>query len=116
MIEHYHFRARIQIFLRENGGPKGGYFSFPESGLRAVPLGVDGVCGLNTVGIYYTPNSVIPEGGEFEANCATSTVTWEKLWRAALRPGTAFHLWDGRNFASGVVLEIYDGNVEPATT
>ncbi len=112
MNQHYHFRAKIQIFRRESGGPKRGDFSFPASGFRAIPLGVAGVHGLNSVGIHYTPDTVIPEGEEFEANCGFATNAWEKILRAAIHQGTMFHLWDGRNFASGVVLEINDENFD----
>jgi hypothetical protein len=99
-----HFRARITIFTPEAGGPRQGFFGFPDSGIRAVPVEMVGVPNVNTVGIYYEPDASIRGGESFEADCGT---IWPQGFAPVLAPGCQFHIWDGRNIAVGEVLSVY---------
>ncbi len=65
---------------------------------------MDGVSGLNTVGFFHTPDTLIHAGDEFEAGAA---VLSEEVFAPVIRPGVAFRIWDGRFIASGEVLEVY---------
>ena len=98
------FRARIRIFPTAEGGPKHGLFGFPANGIRPVPVEMDGVSGLNTIGFFYAPDTLIRAGEEFEAGAA---VLSEAVFASVIRPGVAFRIWDGRFIASGEVLEVY---------
>ena len=98
------FRARIRIFPTAEGGPTHGLFGFPASGVRPVPVEMDGVSGLNTVGFFHTPDTLIRAGEEFEAG---ASVLSEEVFAPIIRPGIAFRSWDGRFIASGEVLEVY---------
>lgn len=99
-----HFRASVRIFKLEDGGPLHGFFSFPDSGIRSVPVEMEGVPGLNTVGFFHSPNAFIQNGQEFEADCC---VVWEEGFYPAIDDGTAFRIWDGGFIASGKVLHVY---------
>jgi len=102
-----HFRARIEIFGTEAGGPNQGYFGFPESGMRALPSNFLGVSGLNTLIMYAEPNLEVRNGSSFEADCR---VLAEEFFTGKIDSGTTFHLWDGRDIARGQVLELFHDN------
>ena len=98
------FRARIRIFPTAEGGPTRGFFGFPASGVRPVPVEMDGVSGLNTIGFFQAPDTLIRAGEEFEAG---ASVLYEEAFASVIRPGVAFRIWDGRFIASGEVLEVF---------
>jgi hypothetical protein len=82
-------------------------FGFPDSGVRHVPVEMDGVPGLNTVSLFHAPNTVIHCGEEFEGDCR---VIWEEGFYPAMRCGATFRVWDGRFIASGEVSHVYREN------
>lgn len=105
MSQPLRFRAKIELFETRAGGPE--YFSFPESGMRAVPTDFPGVPGLNTVVMHSECNLRVQNGTAFEADCR---VLEEELFAGKVRPGTEFHIWDGRYIARGRVLEVFHEN------
>lgn len=97
----------MRIFRTEDGGPQQGFFGFPHSGVRNVPVEMDGVPNMNTVGFFHTPDAVVRGGEEFEADCR---VIWEEGFYPAIRAGLTFRIWDGRFIAAGEVLHVYREN------
>lgn len=73
------FSAQLDFHFREHIPDRRRWFMFDESLHRRVPMHMDGVEGLNTVG---------PE-----------------LFRDVVAPGVKFRLWDAGFFADGVVLD-----------
>lgn len=102
-----HFSANVRIFRREEGGPPQGFFGFSDSGVRRVPVEMDGVPNLNTVAFFYTPDTRIENGEEFEADCC---VIWEEGFYPIIQPSLKFRIWDCRFIASGEVLQVYRDN------
>jgi hypothetical protein len=102
-----HFRARIQILDAAAGGPTQGFFGFPESGERNVPLGMARVAGYNTVKLAFQPGAQIPNGSSFEASCWLIT---EEPYLQVIEPGVPIEIWDGRVIARGTVLEVLAEN------
>lgn len=77
-------------------------FTF-DRGHRSVPMSMDGVEGLHTVGLWIgEASAVFEKGDEFDADCR---VIWPEGFAAAVRPGVKFRLWDCGFFAAGVVTE-----------
>lgn len=107
MRRNSHFRAEIRIHNTEHGGPRQGFFYFPESGERNVPLGMAGVAEYNTVKLCYQPAVQVPNGSTFVADCLLIT---EEPYLQIIAPGRKLELWDGRIFASGCVLELFPEN------
>jgi hypothetical protein len=99
-----HFRARIRIFSPDDGGPINGFFGFPESGIRNVPIGFGESLELGTIAIRYTPNSRIPGGEEFAADCSVISEDW---FSPRVETGAKFFIWDGRPIATGIIEAIH---------
>ncbi len=78
-------------------------FGFDGEGHRRLPLQMEGVEGLHTVGLWTEKkNQILLENDEFDADCA---VIWEEGFRAVVVPRVRFKLWDSGFIADGVVTE-----------
>jgi hypothetical protein len=76
-------------------------------------MAMDGVDGMNTVGLWIDGPSVFRSGDSFQARCK---VLLEEPYRGVISRGKQFHLWDGGFFADGEVLEVMSENWEKDTT
>ena len=63
---------------------------------------MDGVDGLNTVGMWVTEAAACGPGDSCRINCV---VIAPEVFRQVVRQGVEFELWDGGFFATGAVLE-----------
>ena len=99
-----HFRASVSLRRAESGSAAPRVFAFPESGRRNVPLGVAGVPGYNTVQLRSVPNSRVAAGETFFADCR---LLHELAFTGRIAVGTAFVLWDGLEFADGLVEAVF---------
>lgn len=86
---------------------------FGEDCNRRVPMEMDGVQGLNTVGIWIDTPAVFPSGASFNGRCR---VLWEEPFRHTIKPGSKFRLWNGGFFAEGSVVDIHWENWEQEET
>lgn len=99
------FRARLTFTFREHGPERRRFFAFGESGHRRVPLQMEGVPDLHTVGMWQAGAATYHEGEEAEVDCV---LLQPEGFRDRIRRGATFELWDGGFFASGIVLERCD--------
>jgi hypothetical protein len=106
------FIATITVTRGRTQEPHKGAFVFGDDCNRRVPMEMDGVDGLNTVGIWIDAPSVFPSGSSFKGRCR---VLWEEPFRGKIAVGTRFRLWDCGHFAEGVVDEVKLENWEPET-
>jgi hypothetical protein len=102
-----HFRASITVTRGRTIDPHKGCFVFGEDGQRRVPMEMDGVEGLNTVGIWVDEPRAFPSGSTFQGVCR---VIHEPAFRDAIKSGLASRLWDGGFFAEGRVIEVFRAN------
>jgi hypothetical protein len=97
------FKAHIRLTFEEHGPDRRRKFGFDESGHRRLPMSMDGVEGLHTVGLWIEKKeAVFQEGDEFDADCC---VIWPEGFVKIVAPGVQFKLWDSGFFARGSVTE-----------
>lgn len=97
------FRARVKITFEDHGAERQRKFGFDENGHRRLPMNMEGVDGLHTVGLWIEkPNAVFHEEDEFNAECR---VIWPEGFVKIVVPGVQFKLWDSGFIARGVVTE-----------
>ena len=72
---------------------------------RRVPMTMDGVEGLNTVGMWSKEAATFHAGESTIVDCVVIAPT---LYSAVVKPGVTFELWDGGFFATGTVLERFE--------
>jgi len=63
---------------------------------------MDGVEGLNTVGMWVKQAATFKAGDTVQVRCV---VIAPQIFSAVVKPGVKFELWDGGFLASGTVLE-----------
>ena len=105
MFPKSQFTAKLEFHFREHGPERRHWFMFGESLHIRVPLQMEGVDGLNTVGMW------VQEAGTFKAGDAVlveCVVIAPDLYNKVVRPGVKFELWDGGFFASGTVTERHE--------
>ena len=98
------FTATIMVTRGRTQEPHKGAFVFGDDGHRRVPMEMDGVDGLNTVGIWIDGPAVFSSGTSFTGRCR---VLCENAFRDRISEGTKFKLWDGGFFAEGSVQNIH---------
>jgi len=97
------FKAHIRLTFEERKSESPRKFGFDANGHRRLPLTMDGVEGLHTVGLWIEMNEAIfSEGDEFDADCR---VIWPEGFTKAVAPGVKFKLWDGGYIADGIITE-----------
>jgi hypothetical protein len=97
------FKAHIRLTFEERGPNRPRKFGFDTNGHRRLPLNMDGVEGLHTVGLWIEKKeAVFTEGDEFDADCR---VIWPEGFTKAVAPGVKFKLWDSGFIADGIVTE-----------
>jgi hypothetical protein len=98
------FRAHLVFTFAEHGEGRRRVFGFEESGHRRVPMRMDSVEGLNTVGMWIDGARQFHKGDETDVDCR---VIWPEGFRKVVKPGVSFQLWDSGFFADGKVTEIF---------
>lgn len=83
---------------------------FDEGLHRRVPMQMDGVDGLNTVGLWSAVPAKFAEGDSITVQCM---VIAPDIFDAVVQPGVIFELWDSGFFASGKVLERIEAGWPP---
>ena len=102
MIPTPQFTAELKFHFREHGTERRNWFMFDANLHRRVPLQMEGVGGLNTVGMWVQQPGTFRSGESVVVQCV---VIAPELYNSAVKPGAKFELWDGGFFASGTVLE-----------
>lgn len=100
-----HFRAQMCFTFEEHGPGRRHRFLFQEDQCRAVPISMEGVAGLNTVGMWSDQPGKFYEGDKVMVDCAIGSLD---AFRNVVQPGVKFRLWDGGFFADGVVIQIFE--------
>lgn len=101
------FTAELLFHFREQGPERWHTFVFNESCHRRVPMRMEGVDGLNTVGMWTDTPGAFQAGDSVTVRCV---VLAPELFEKSVKPGVEFDLWDGGFFATGKVLtRIEDG-------
>src|SRR5687767_7251574 len=103
------FRARLVFTFAEHGAGRRRTFGFDESGHRRVPMSMDGVDGLHTVGLWIDRAGQFQPGDELAVDCRA---IWPEGFREVVKPGVHFRLWDGGFIADGTVTERFDDEWE----
>lgn len=99
------FKARIKLTFEEHGDGRLRKFTF-YNGHRRLPMSMDGLAGLHTVGLWIEKEqAVFEKGDEFDADCC---VLWPEGFTQIVVPGVRFRLWELGFFADGVVTERCD--------
>lgn len=78
---------------------------FEQSGHRRVPMQMDGVESMYTVGMWHDGEAQFHEGDEAMVDCV---VICPEPFDAVVKPGVKFELWDGGFFAEGEVTERFE--------
>ena len=99
------FTAELLFHFREHGPDRWHRFVFNESCHRRVPMRMDGIDGLNTVGMWTDKPGAFHAGDSVTVRCV---VLAPELFEKWLKPGLDFDLWDGGFFAKGKVLTRID--------
>lgn len=99
------FRARLSFTFREHGKDRLRKFGFGEDAHRRVPMQMEGVDGLHTVGMWREGAGTFQKGDEIVVDCV---VIYPEAFFAATQPGAKFELWDRGFFADGVVTTRFD--------
>ena len=96
------FRAHLTFTFEEHGIGRRHWFEFGEDGHRRVPMQMEGLEGLNTVGMWIEGSKRFKEGDEVTVDCC---VIWVEGFRHVVKKGVQLKLWDGGFFANGEVIE-----------
>ena len=99
------FCAHLVFTFAERPSSRRHIFGFDETGHRRVPMSMDGVDGLHTVGMWIDRAGEFRLGDELDVDCC---VIWPEGFRDATKPGVHFRLWDGGFFADVTVIERFD--------
>jgi predicted RNA-binding Zn-ribbon protein involved in translation (DUF1610 family) len=102
-----HFRARVDILKKEDGGPWRGYMDFGPDGMTSLICDFPGLEGRQAVIIRHRPDARVTGGDTFEADFMDAA---SGLLTDALKPGLRFEIWSGRVLAYGEVTEIFTEN------
>ena len=98
------FSARLDFTFQEAGADDSNLrFIFGDDGHRRVPMRMDGVEGMNTVGIWIdSAPAIFHPGDQVDVQCILLA---PELFDSAVEADVKFELWDGKFFAKGVVIE-----------
>src|SRR5438874_171376 len=99
------FTAELTFHFREHGPERRNWFMFGDNLHRRVPMRMQGVEGLHTVGMWVQDPKTFRTGESTKVDCV---VIAPELFETVIKPGVPFDLWDGGFFAQGIVLERVD--------
>ncbi|NVK87742.1 MAG: hypothetical protein HWE13_06430 [Gammaproteobacteria bacterium] len=98
------FKMKIHFDFLEHDETRRQWFMFGEDLHRRVPMQMDGIDGLNTVGMFIDRAGTFKEGDFCEVDCV---VIAPELFEPVLKVGSKGKLWDGGFFASIEVTKVY---------
>ncbi len=78
---------------------------FGEDLKRLLPMKMEGVGALNTVGMWVKQAGTFREGDSVVVECV---VLAPELYRQVVTPGVKFEIWDAGFFAEGIVIERHE--------
>ena len=96
------FTAELNFHFEGHGPERRRWFMFDEGLHRRLPMQMEGVEGLNTVGMWVEAPATFKAGDVANVECV---VIAPELYHTIVKPGVKFELWDGGFFATGTVLE-----------
>jgi hypothetical protein len=99
------FRATLSFHFAEHGEGRQRFFVFPESCHRRVPMAVEGLEELYTVGMWTEAPATLHEGDHVDVDCR---VIAPDVLSPVIQPRVNFKLWDGGFFADGVATARFD--------
>jgi hypothetical protein len=105
MLPTPQFTAELKFHFKDHGPERRHWFMFDEGLHRRVPMAMDGVEGLNTVGMWVDSPGTFKAGDIVRVRCV---VIAPELFSNVVKPGVKFELWDGGFLATGTVLERVD--------
>lgn len=95
------FTARLDFDFRERRGPFPPRFVFDKSCHRRVPMQMDGVDGLHTVGMWVDAPGKFLAGDSVVVQCVLLA---PELFERSLKSGVHFKLWESGFIAAGTIL------------
>lgn len=101
------FRMEVRFHFQEHGADRRRWFLFGEDCHRRVPLEMEGVEGLNTVGMWVEQPQRFEPGDTIAVDCR---VIAPELFEGIIQPGSRGRLWDGGFFADVTVTEVCNDN------
>lgn len=100
------FSAELKFHFHDHTAPeRRRWFMFGDDLPRRVPMAMDGVDGLNTVGMWAKEPATFHAGDSTVVDCVVIEPT---LYSQVIKPGVMFELWDCGFFATGTVLERFE--------
>lgn len=100
------FSAELKFHFNEHTTPeRRRWFMFGDNLHRRVPMSMDGVDELNTVGMWSKEPATFHAGDSTVVDCVVIT---PEIYFSIVKPGVHFELWDGGFFATGTVLERFE--------
>lgn len=96
------FIATLQFHFRGHGPDRRHWFMFGDDLHRRVPMQMQGVEGLNTVGMWVDSAQTFKAGDSVQVRCV---VIAPEIYSQIVRSGVEFELWDGGFFATGTIIE-----------
>jgi hypothetical protein len=112
MILTPQFTAELKFHFREHGEGRRNLFMFDESLHRRLLHQMEGVEGMNTVGIWVQAPGLFHRGESVVVQCM---VIAPELYTAVVKQGVKFELWELGFFASGTILERIEAGWPNAT-
>jgi hypothetical protein len=98
------FRMKIYFNFSEHDETRRQWFMFGKDLQRRVPMQMDGVEGLNTVGMFIEHPATFKKGEYCEVDCV---VISPELFVSTIEVGSKGRLWDSGFFANTEVTKIY---------
>ena len=100
------FSAELRFHFNEHASPdRTRRFAFGENLHRRVPMAMEGVEGLHTVGMWVPRAATFYPGDSATVDCVLIA---PEIFASALKPGVSLELWDIGFFATGTVLQRFD--------
>ncbi|MES2415056.1 MAG: hypothetical protein V4614_14715 [Pseudomonadota bacterium] len=100
------FTAALKFHFNEHTAPdRGREFVFGENLHRRVPMAMEGVDGMNTIGMWNKEPANFNSGDATVVDCV---VIAPEIYFHVVQPSVHFTLWDGGFFATGTVLERFE--------
>jgi hypothetical protein len=105
------FRIKVHFHFSEHGEERRNWFGVGDDLHRRVPLEMQNVEGLNTVGMWFERAGKFGPGDTANVECA---VIAPELFIGKIKPGSKGRLWDAGFFADIEVIEVDETQLEKA--
>lgn len=94
----------VQFDFSEHDESRRNWFMFGDDLTRRVPIEMDEIEGLNTIGMYVEEANTFHKGESCVVNCV---VIAPELFKPNIKVGSKGRLWDGGFFATTEVTEVF---------